>query len=153
MALQWNCLAACHCLPKAGFASFHSRLTGRPTSMARKRKPLVLGGMIVELDAPGLHLVRRSNGIVHQYWEASAEARSRGYQPRTVHLYFDLETPKGRSDLEHHCKVLTNEMVAWLGDPEGMDKPIYDGTLSSLIACYQNDKKSPYHGLALNTQR
>jgi hypothetical protein len=42
--------------------------------MARKRKPLVLGGMIVELDAPGLHLVRRSNGIVHQYWEASAQA-------------------------------------------------------------------------------
>jgi len=34
-----------------------------------------------------------------------------------------------------------------------MDKPIYDGTPSSLIACYQNDKKSPYHSLALNTQR
>jgi hypothetical protein len=42
---------------------------------------------------------------------------------------------------------------SWLGDPKGIDKPICDGTLSSLIACYQNDKKSPYHGLALNTQR
>ena len=79
--------------------------------MARKRKPFGLGGMIVELDAPGLHLVRRSNGIVHQYWEASAEARSRGYQPRTVHLYFDLETPKGRNDLEHQCKVRIPVMV------------------------------------------
>jgi hypothetical protein len=60
MALQRNCLAARHCLPKAGFASFHSRPTGRPISMARKRRPPVLSAEPVVLDAPGLHLfVRR----------------------------------------------------------------------------------------------
>jgi hypothetical protein len=32
-------------------------------------------------------------------------------------------------------------------------RPIYDGTVASLISCYQTDKRSPYHGLALNTQR
>jgi hypothetical protein len=49
--------------------------------------------------------------------------------------------------------TLTAEMVAWLGEPEGQDRPIYDGTVASLISCYQTDKRSPYHGLALNTQR
>ena len=57
--------------------------------MARKRRPLVLSGEPVVLDAPGLHLfVRR--GKVEQYWKASAEARRRGYLPRTVHLHYDL---------------------------------------------------------------
>jgi hypothetical protein len=48
--------------------------------------------------------------------------------------------------------TLPAEMLAWLGEPEGQDRPIYDGTVASLIGCYQTDKKSPYHGLALNTQ-
>jgi hypothetical protein len=53
--------------PRAGFESFHSHLTGRSTSMARKREPLVIdGGVIVDLDASGLHIVRRSNGRVDQ---------------------------------------------------------------------------------------
>ena len=44
-------------------------------------------------------------------------------------------------------------MLVWLGDPTDTRKPIYDGTLGTLITCYQTDKKSPYHGLAQNTQR
>jgi hypothetical protein len=59
----------------------------------------------------------------------------------------------GREGIERRCMTLTAEMVAWLGEPEGQDRPIYDGTVASLIGCYQTDKKSPYHGLALNTQR
>jgi hypothetical protein len=133
--------------------SYHSHRMGRQISMARKRKPLVVNGEIVELDAPSLHLVKRSNSGVQQYWEASATARSRGYLPRTVRLHFDLETFEGRRALEQRCRILTNEMLAWLGDPQDMNKPIYDGTLSSLITCYQTDRKSPYQGLAQNTQR
>ena len=121
--------------------------------MARKREPLVVNSEIVELDAPGLHLVKRCNGGVQQYWEASATARSRGYLPRTVRLHFDLETFEGHRALEQRCRILTNEMLAWLGDPDDINKPIYDGTLSSLINCYQTDRKSPYQGLARNTQR
>jgi hypothetical protein len=121
--------------------------------MARKRKPLVVNGETVELDAPGLHLVKRSNSAVQQYWEASPAARSRGYLPRTGRLHFDLETCEGRRALEQRCRILTNEMLAWLGDPHDINKPVYDGTLSSLISCYQTDKKSPYHGLARNIQR
>lgn len=126
---------------------------GKLTSMARKRKPFVINGAIVELDAPGLHLVRRTNGRVQQYWEASPEARTRGYRPRTVHLHFDLQSAKDREALQLRCQTLTNDMLAWLGEPEDCDKPIYDGTLSSLITCYQTDQKSPYRALAQNTRR
>jgi len=121
--------------------------------MARKRKPLVVNDEIVELNAPGLHLVRRANGSVNQYWEASAEARTGGYLPRTVRLHFDLETSAGRDALQARCRTLTNEMLAWITDPAETRKPVYDGTLGALISCYQTDPNSPYRGLAQNTQR
>ena len=121
--------------------------------MARKRKPLVVNGVTVELDAPGLTIIERSNGEVHQYWRVSEEARARGYLPRTVRLYYDLATMAGRLELERRCKVLTNEMLAWLGDPEGQKKPVYDGTMAALIRCYQTDKNSPYRGLRQSTAR
>jgi len=121
--------------------------------MARKRKPLVVNGVTVELDAPGLTIIERSNGEVHQYWRVSEEARARGYLPRTVRLYYDVATMVGRLELERRCKLLTNEMLAWLGDPEGQKKPVYDGTMAALIHCYQTDKNSPYHGLRQSTAR
>jgi hypothetical protein len=121
--------------------------------MARKRKPLVVNGEIVELNAPGLQLVDRGAGRVEQYWVANPEARSRGYLPRTVRLHYDLASSSARNDLEKRCAVLTAEMLSWLGDPEGQGKPVYDGTVTALIRCYQTDAKSPYHGLRGNTQR
>ncbi len=120
--------------------------------MGRKRRPLDINGVIVDLDAPGLQFAKRIGGLA-QYWVANPEARSRGYKPRTVRLHYDLSTPQGCSDLERRCVALTNEMLAWLGDSEGLGKPIYDGTIAALIRCYQTDAKSPYHGLRPNTQR
>jgi hypothetical protein len=126
---------------------------GRLISMARKRKPLVVNGETVEFDAPGFRLLERPNGETHQYWIATIAARERGYLPRTVRLHFDLETVEGRKGLEQRCRILTDEMLVWLGDPIDARKPVYDGTLSALITCYQTDEKSPYRGLAQNTQR
>jgi hypothetical protein len=80
--------------------------------MARKRKPLVVNGVTVELDAPGLQITQRPNGEVHQHWIATKEARARGYLPRTVRLHCDLTTVAGRLELQHRCKMLTGEMSA-----------------------------------------
>jgi hypothetical protein len=44
-------------------------------------------------------------------------------------------------------------MLSWLADPEDRRKPVYDGTITALITCYQTDEKSPYRGLAQNAQR
>ena len=120
--------------------------------MARKRRPLVVSGEIVQLDAPGLHVFER-RGRVEFYWKASPTARKRGYVPRSVRLHYDLSTVAGRHELEHRCRVLTAEMLAWLGDPEGDKKLVYDGTVGALIRCYETDKTSPYRGLRQSTVR
>jgi hypothetical protein len=125
----------------------------RLISMARKRRPLVVNGEFVELDAPGFELRERKNGACNQYWVATTSARTRGYLPRTVRLHYDLASRNGRLDLEQRCRTLTNEMLAWLAGPAEMRKPIYDGTVAGLISCYQTDQNSPYRGLAQNTQR
>jgi hypothetical protein len=39
----------------------------RLISMARKRRPLVVNGEFVELDAPGFELRERKNGACDQY--------------------------------------------------------------------------------------
>jgi hypothetical protein len=140
------------CPQKAACASFHLRLTGSLISMVRKRKPLVVGGEIVQLDAPGLHVFDR-RGRVEFYWKANPTARKHGYIPRTVRLHYDLSTIAGRLELEHRCRVLTAEMFAWLGDPEGDKKLVYDGTVGALIRCYQTDESSPYRGLRQSTSR
>lgn len=44
-------------------------------------------------------------------------------------------------------------MLAWLGDPEGDKRLVYDGTVGALINCYQTDKTSPYRGLRQSTAR
>lgn len=121
--------------------------------MARKRKPLVVSGETVLLDAPGLELIPWPGGKVAQYWKCSHEARKRGYVPRTVRLHSDLSTPAGRLEIERRRKVLTSEMLAWLGDPGGQKKPVYDGTVAALIRCYQTDENSPYRGLRQSTAR
>ena len=120
--------------------------------MARKRRPLVVNGETVELDAPGLNAFQQ-RGEFYLYWRASPAARKRGYVPRDVRLYFDINTAAGRLELERRCQVLTVEMLAWLGDPEGNKKPVYDGTVGALINCYLSDQSSPYAGLRQSTAR
>jgi hypothetical protein len=121
--------------------------------MARKRKPLVVNGETVALEAPGLDIRERENGTRDLYWIATVQSRKRGYLPRTVRLHYDLANPMDRRELEQRCRTLTNEMLPWLADPEDRRKPVYDGTITALITCYQTDEKSPYRGLAQNTQR
>ena len=48
--------------------------------MARKRKPLVVSGELVELDAPGLNVFER-DGRIEFYWRPNATARKHGYVP------------------------------------------------------------------------
>jgi hypothetical protein len=129
--------------------------------MPRKRRPFVVNGATVELDAPGLKIVRNE-----PYWLPPKGAAARGYLPRTVRLHYPALTfsliadaimivgpPADFAALARHCGILQAEMLEWLVDPEGCEKPVYDGTLRSLINCYQTDKESPYHGLQENTRR
>jgi hypothetical protein len=85
---------------------------GELISTARKRRPLVVNGETVELDAPGFELRERNNGARDQYWIATAAARTRGYLPRMVRLHYDRGGSAGRHDLE---PVERSPTKCWLG--------------------------------------
>lgn len=123
-------------------------------------RPFVLDGRSVELSARGLKIKRGA-----PVWVPSDEAIARGYLPRFTALHFDLSLesrPDGiavrgeRHELDRmaaYCERLWLEMLEWLGSPEIQNTPIFDGTLGSLIRCYQGDKHSPYRDLQQSTQK
>jgi hypothetical protein len=111
-----------------------------------------VNGSSVELDAPGFEI--RERGPHRQaYWVASKEARALGYLPRTVRLHGNLDSIVELNKLAERCGILWQEMRQWLATGGRDPRPIYDGTLRSLIKCYQTDKESPYHNVGQNTQR
>jgi hypothetical protein len=109
-------------------------------------------GSNVELDAPGFE-IRERGGRREAYWVASKQARALGYVPRTVRLHGDLNGIAELERMAERCAVLWQEMRQWLAGGGRDPRPVYDGTLSSLIKCYQTDKESPYHNIGQNTRR
>lgn len=73
--------------------------------------------------------------------------------PRTVRLHGDLNSTADLNRMAERCAVLWQEMQQWLAGGGRDQRPIYDGTLRSLIKCYQTDKESPYRNIGRNTQR
>jgi len=121
--------------------------------MPRIRRPLTIDGASVALDAPGLKFIKRSGGRAEPRWVCSDEARRRGYTPRTVRLHGDMAKAADAELIAQHCRKLWNEMLEWLGTGGHDSRPIFDGTLASLIRCYQTDRESPYKTVRQNTRR
>lgn len=121
--------------------------------MPRKRQPLILDGLNVVLTAPGLKLIKRRGGRVEPRWVCSDEARRRGYTPRTVRLHGDMAKAPEAELIAQQCRKLWNEMLEWMGAGGGNTRLVYDGTLASLIKCYQTDQESPYRTVRANTRR
>lgn len=128
--------------------------------MARKMRPFVIDGRAVALSARGLKIIRNE-----PYWVPSNEATARGYTPRTIKLHFALQFESApdaiivrgeRHEIERlasHCEQHWLAMLEWIGSPEVQSLPVYDGTIESLIKCYQVDPESPYHEKAQSTRQ
>jgi hypothetical protein len=122
-------------------------------------RPFTVDGATVAPSARGLKIIRSD-----PYWVASDDAVTRGYKPRTVRLHYALTFTSSddaiavrgeRHELEalaKHCERLWIEMLEWLGDPDLQSIPIFDGTVKSLIECYQKDPDSPFHDLRQSTR-
>lgn len=120
--------------------------------MPKKRQPMIVAGVCVEIVAPGLKFVSRGDGI-DAYWVCSATARDRGFLPRTVPLHYDLDNLERVQDMARACRELQAEMRAWLDSPDAQEARAYNGTLGSLAELYLSDPQSPYRATAQNTQR
>lgn len=106
------------------------------------------------LDAPG-HVVRpRMDGTWAVFWQARTDLVERGYRPKVVSLWRGID-PSGadRAMISDQCNTMQTEMLVWgrggLPDATGP----FDGTVRSLIHCYQTDKDSPFKKLRYRTRQ
>jgi hypothetical protein len=82
-------------------------------------------------------------------WRASRAAIKEGFKPKWVNLsYFAHD----EAALIARCQRLTAEMQEWLSGRR-QRKPVFDGTVGSLITYYQVEPTSKYHRLAPASRR
>lgn len=103
------------------------------------------------IDAPGLKR-RRNKGGTRLLWVARADIVKLGYTPKCVNLHYNPDDPVDRALISSACKKLQAEMLEWRAGHRG-NRLRFDGTLTSLIRCYQHDPASPYAQLKWNTKR
>ncbi|MGX9443934.1 hypothetical protein ACWX0K_15330 [Nitrobacteraceae bacterium UC4446_H13] len=120
--------------------------------MARKHQPLVIGGIEVEITGQGFRLIDRPGGA-DAYWYAAKRAVKKGFHPSTVRLHGNLSSYGDVKAMFDRCNALWSEMLDWIAAGENDRRPVYDGTVGSLIKCYQTDPESTFHDLRFNTQR
>ncbi len=104
-------------------------------------------------DAPGLTWKPRRNGLWEARWAARTDLVKRGYKPKSIGLWTGLApTPAEAAMISDRCHAMQSDMLVWArgGIPQ---VAIYDGTWSSLIACYRTDEDSTYRDLCYRSRR
>lgn len=98
-------------------------------------------------NAPG-HIVRRVGQKWEIRWQARTDLVEDGFRPKSERLWIGEETPNDteRSYISDRCRRLQDEARSFSrGLPTPMISQAFDGTLRSLINCYQTDHDSRYH--------
>ena len=95
-------------------------------------------------DAPGL-VWRMSNGQWTATWRARKDLVKRGFSPKNQPLWKGTEiTNLEIIEIQDTCRRLQDGMLLFSRD--GLPEVIgFDGSIASLINCYQTDPDSTYH--------
>lgn len=120
--------------------------------MARKHQPLTIGGIKIEITGKGFRLIDRGTAL-EPYWYAAKQSVKRGFLPKTVRLHGDLTSVADVRSMFARCNDLWAEMLQWERAGGREQDLAYDGTVASLVHCYQVDPNSTYHDLRYNTQK
>lgn len=97
-------------------------------------------------DAPGL-AVRPAGKAWEARWQCRTDIMAKGFSPKSRRLWTGLEpTELERAYVSDQCNRLQGEMLIYShGGLPGATA--FDGTLRSLIRCYQTDPDSSFHKL------
>lgn len=105
-------------------------------------------------NTPGIVWKLRKAGYAAQ-WQCRTDVAKKGYRPTSVRLWCgprEAVTAHVVSFLQDRCNVLQNEMLVFAHG--GEQRPVsFDGTLGSLIRCYQTDVDSPYKATRFYTRQ
>ncbi len=95
-------------------------------------------------NAPGLVWKGRKNGWAAT-WQARSDLVKRGYLPKTVALWRGVEPDTIDADhISTRCRHLQSEMLMWGRGVDLVPINSHNGTVRTLINCYQTDPYSPY---------
>src|SRR5690242_9666033 len=96
-----------------------------------------------DFQAPGLTWRPRKHGWEAR-WLCRTDLRDRGFRPATVRLWCgNAPTDLEREWIAERCRQLQDEMLVW--GRGGIPKDVtFDGSIGSLVRCYQTDADSPY---------
>ena len=115
-------------------------------AMSEERRPPRIS------DAPGLVWKPRKDGWEAR-WYARADLVQRGYTPKSIALWTGSEPNEfQRAWISDRCGIFQREMLTW---GRGAQPVVgrFDGTLKSLIACYQTDPDFKLSDAALQDAR
>lgn len=104
-------------------------------------------------NAPGLTWNARKSGWEAR-WQADTVLVRRGYLPKSSRIWAGPEadlTDAAINFIQDRCRILQAEMRTWSRGGTPVDSK-FDGTMRSLIACYQTDKFSPYQKIRHQTR-
>lgn len=102
-------------------------------------------------DAPGLQWKRLKSGWEAR-WHARTDLAKRGFEPKTRALWTGEELDGAtRAMIQDQCKLLQSEMLIWGRGGIVVASP-FDGTMKSLIQCYQIDPDSSYQTVRYGTR-
>lgn len=126
----------------------------------RKLSKIVIAGETFEVYAPGFRAIQRQ-GLKYPtpYWIASKDAVASGYPTKTVPIPVGLGPGNMPADevakaIEEECQKQHAAMLAWLDggtDDKARLAPKFDGSIASLIDCYESDEYSAYQYVQDNT--
>ena len=108
-------------------------------------------GRKVNANAPGLKCKRNKDGTFRWYWGANRVAVKRGYRPAVVRLHYP-DTPDGKAQQAARCRVLQQEMLAWLANGNEFPRQGFDGTMGSACRIYETHDCSPMRKMKYNFQ-
>lgn len=105
-------------------------------------------------DAPGHAIRERSNDVFYVYWKARSDLIERGYELKHMPLWrgtIDQFTDRWRALVSEQCRTLQDDMLQF-GRGIAPEPAVFDGTLTSLVACYKTDPSSSFHKLRYRTR-
>jgi hypothetical protein len=103
-------------------------------------------------DAPG-HIWRKHTRGWECRWQARTDLVERGFTPKSQQLFVGEEPNETEvAFIKDQCRRLQDEMLTF-GRGGLPEMNAYEGSLKSLINCYQTDPDSPYRKLRFNVRR